>query len=101
VNILSTLYNYVKKVELDAGLFGIKDSNDVYEYSFPSTNEIYTGIQLYNNYRTKTGDSACAFLFKRSFLNNNNLYFTSGIPYLEDGEFLARTLCLANKCSYN
>ncbi len=64
----------------------------------------YSGIQAYYLARGdgKTDpDRMWAILFKTDFLNSHNLRFLPDVPYLEDGEMIARILCLANRCIFD
>lgn len=64
----------------------------------------YKGTQAYHFARGdgKTDpDRMWAILFNREFLNKNNLRFLQDVPYLEDGEFIARILCLAECCTFD
>ncbi len=45
-------------------------------------------------------DRIYGVLFISEFINKNKLRFLSGVPYLEDGEFNTRILCLAEKCVF-
>lgn len=45
-------------------------------------------------------DRSCSIMFDRSFLIKNDLLFLSNVPYLEDGEFITRVLCLAERCGF-
>ncbi len=38
--------------------------------------------------------------FNASFLKANGLVYLPGIPYLEDGEFMTRVICLANRVTF-
>lgn len=63
----------------------------------------YTGIEAYSISRgdgETDADRINAVLFKRDFLNRNNLRFLPDVPYLEDGEFMVRILCVAHKCYF-
>jgi hypothetical protein len=42
-----------------------------------------------------------AVLFAAKFMNDNKLRFLPDVPYLEDGEFIARILCLAERCIFH
>jgi glycosyltransferase involved in cell wall biosynthesis len=46
-------------------------------------------------------DRIWGILFNTSFLNKNNLRFLPEVPFLEDGEFIARILALAEKCVFD
>lgn len=45
-------------------------------------------------------DRSWSILFDRCFLKNYNLLFLSNVPYLEDGEFIMRVLCIADRCGF-
>lgn len=64
---------------------------------------ILTGIEAYHQShgaRKVDPDRSWAILFNKEFLNRNRLRYLPGVPYLEDGEFVARTMCLAAKVSF-
>jgi glycosyltransferase involved in cell wall biosynthesis len=68
------------------------------------SNGIYSGIETYHLARGDGGtdpDRMWAVLFERHFLNANKLRFLPNVPYLEDGEFIARILCLAERCIFD
>jgi glycosyltransferase involved in cell wall biosynthesis len=68
------------------------------------TSQIYTGTEAYFLARGdgKTDpDRMCAVLFKTEFITNKNLRYLPDVPYLEDGEFIARILCLAERCIFD
>jgi len=46
-------------------------------------------------------DRMWGVLFENEFINNNNLRYLPEVPYLEDGEFIARILCLAERCIFD
>lgn len=46
-------------------------------------------------------DRIWAVLFSREFIEKNNLRFLPNVPFLEDGELIARTLCLADRCIFD
>jgi len=63
-------------------------------------NQLFSGIEGYYNSRKKVTidpDRAWAILFERAFVNNSNIRYIPGVPYLEDGEFLARILCVVER----
>ena len=80
------------------------DNSVKMEMNFPSfKNKAYTGIEAYYNSRiniTVDPDRTVAILFKRDFINEAGLRYISEIPYLEDGEFIARILCMAERCIF-
>jgi glycosyltransferase involved in cell wall biosynthesis len=65
------------------------------------TSKIYPGIEAYFVARDVGGnvpDRMTGVLFKRDFINEHDLRYLPDVPYLEDGEFIARILCLAERC---
>ena len=46
-------------------------------------------------------DRMWAALFDREFMNSNSLLFLPDVPFLEDGELIARVLCLADRCIFD
>lgn len=66
-------------------------------------NKLYSGIEAYyiNRIDGDTDpDRMVAVLLEASFLKEHNLQYLSDVPYLEDGEFIARILCLAERCIF-
>lgn len=69
-----------------------------------NTTKIYSGIVAYFLARGDgrvDPDRMWAILFKKEFLNQNRLHFLPDVPYLEDGELIARILCLAERCIFD
>jgi glycosyltransferase involved in cell wall biosynthesis len=66
-------------------------------------NNVYKGVEAYFNARvanTLDPDRTWAVLFERAFFNNNNIRYIANVPYLEDGELIARVCCLADRCIF-
>ena len=66
--------------------------------------KVYPGIKAYHISRgdgNTDPDRSVAILYKRDFMNKSNIHYIANIPYLEDGEFLARVMCLAERCIFN
>lgn len=66
-----------------------------------SNRKIYSGIEAYFVSRGNgiaDPDRMVGVLFETEFLNHNFLRYLPDVPYLEDGEFLARILCMAERC---
>ena len=64
---------------------------------------VYNGMDAYHHSRTKDTldpDRIWAILFDRDFINKKACRFISNVPYLEDGEFISRVLCLAESCVF-
>ena len=81
-------------IDLDENLIG-ETTYDRHE------GKILTGIEAYylSHVKGQIGaDLAVGIIFESNFLNNNSLYFLQNVPFLEDGEFLARAHCLASRC---
>ena len=65
---------------------------------------IYTGTEAYYVSRgdgSTDPDRMWSILFETQFLNTNNLRYLPDVPYLEDGEFVARILCLSERCFFS
>jgi glycosyltransferase involved in cell wall biosynthesis len=72
-------------------------------YNEAEAGKSYAGIEAYHVSRGdgKTDpDRAWAVLVKTSLIRKFALYYAPKIPYLEDGEFMARTLCVAERCEF-
>lgn len=46
-------------------------------------------------------DRIWAVLFETDFIKQNKLLYLADVPYLEDGELIARILCLAKRCIFD
>jgi hypothetical protein len=67
------------------------------------TSENFSGIDAYYISRSDgrtDPDRMCAVLFDSEFINSNNLHYLPDVPFLEDGELIARILCLAERCIF-
>ncbi len=66
-------------------------------------NQVLTGPDAYfysrGDGRTDP-DRMWAVLFNRDLINKYNLRYLSDVPFLEDGEFIARILCLTERCVF-
>lgn len=66
--------------------------------------KIYNGIEAYYLARGDgrfDADRMWGILFDRDFFNLNNLRYLPDVPYLEDGEFIDRILCLTEHCIFD
>ncbi len=64
----------------------------------------YPGLIAYGLSRgdgTSDPDRSWGILYEKEFLNKFQLRYTAKIPVLEDGEFIARVLCLAERCVFS
>ena len=107
-NTLKEKLDIMDTYDLDMGLTGYiilnSEENEEYRYDpiYPDHNNILNGLE-YNN-RNLRGRSeirdphkSWAIFFDRGFINSNSLRYLPGVPYLEDGELLARVTCLAGR----
>ncbi len=79
-----------------------KKMHEVSYKDLPS--KIYPGIKAYFEVRRNghiVPDRILGILFDRDFINMNNLRYLPNVPYLEDGELIARILCLAECCIFD
>jgi glycosyltransferase involved in cell wall biosynthesis len=86
--------------------FTVLDSDDhVKEKVFNTENKmkVIAGHEAYflarGNGHTDP-DRLWAVLLDRQFIVNNNFLFLQNVPYLEDGELIARILCFAERCVF-
>jgi glycosyltransferase involved in cell wall biosynthesis len=66
--------------------------------------KIFIGTQAYFFARgdgTVDPDRSVGILYERAFINENNLGYIKDVPYLEDGEFIVRVLCLSERCIFS
>ena len=67
--------------------------------------KLIDGPSLYFAVRGNTiidPDRSVAILYKRKLIIENNLFYLKDVPYLEDGEFITRVLCMTERGSiYN
>ena len=107
-NVLKERLDLMDKNELEIGSAGYiildQDMNEEYRYDPPfDSNKVISGIDFYRLKNGKSGVHAIdphrsvSFFLNTSFLNTNNIRYLTGVPYLEDGELMARILCLANR----
>jgi glycosyltransferase involved in cell wall biosynthesis len=86
--------------------YTVSDENGIVRrkvYNTDHVGNIYKGMTAYylarGDGRTDP-DRMWAILFKRSFLGKHNLNYLPDVPFLEDGELIARILCLAERCIF-
>ena len=66
--------------------------------------KIFSGIETYKITRVKKEkdpDRSVGIIFCNTFLKKNNLLFFDNMPYLEDGHFSGKVLCMAIRCSFD
>lgn len=72
-------------------------------FNIENSKEIFLGMETYHLARgdgRTDPDRTWAVLFETDFLNINKLRYLPNVPYLEDGEFIARILCQAERCIF-
>ncbi len=65
---------------------------------------VRTGPEAYYAFRGKSvrdPDRSVAILFHRAFLQRYHIHYPSGVPYLEDGLFLAKSFAVAERCGFD
>jgi glycosyltransferase involved in cell wall biosynthesis len=65
--------------------------------------KVFTGVETYTLSRgdgQTDPDRSVGVLYDREFIIKHNLMYVANVPYLEDGEFLARVLCIAQRCVF-
>jgi glycosyltransferase involved in cell wall biosynthesis len=100
-NSLGFLTDFVSQNDLDIGLFSLRlEGEENQKKKEVNAENIVSGIELYRHYRAKSVDSSCVMLIKLVLLKDHNIKYMVGIPFLEDGEFIARVMCVAERCSF-
>ena len=113
-NCLGSLLHYAEKDNYEVVYFGMTavemdGSTKAVEY-IEGLEVAMNGIKLYyeirksgsyknNKGKTLDPDRSWAVLFQKRILIDNNLYYLPKVAYLEDGEFIARVLCLTKRGS--
>lgn len=111
-NVLKERLEIMDYHSLDVGLTGYTILNESFEeeYRFDpmhETKRIHSGIEILNSYRKDKPEiverdphRSWAVFYRTSFLNTNKLRYLADVPYLEDGELMARIMCLAEKVTF-
>jgi glycosyltransferase involved in cell wall biosynthesis len=109
-NVLNNKLGIMDKFDLDIGFCGYTILNDAlnveycYDPLFNAIN-VLSGIEYEYAYERSQSEirephRSWAIFLKSRFLNLNNLRYLVGVPYLEDGEFMARVTCLAKRARF-
>ena len=97
-NTIKDIIGIAEENDLDILEFGARgvdiNDNKVFELAINNGSKIVTGIEYYNSF--KYMNSACNKLYKRAFIEKNNLRFIEKI-YSEDFEFNTRALYYCNR----
>lgn len=65
--------------------------------------KIFSGTETYlltRGQKLRTPDRSCGILYNRQLIQDYSLEYTADIPYLEDGHFVGKVLCLARRCAF-
>ncbi|MBS7786440.1 glycosyltransferase [Flavobacterium sp. CYK-55] len=68
------------------------------------TDKIYPGVEAYfraRDYDVRDPDRSWAMLYKRSLLTQFSIDYPKGVPYLEDGLFLAKVFAVAERVGFD
>lgn len=106
-HVLNSRLDLMEQNDLDVGYCTLtvldEDLKDVFRYDPEyDPNNIQSGIDYEikherGNSEVRDANRSVAIFFKKSFLDKHQLRYIEGIVYLEDGEFMARVNCLANR----
>lgn len=65
---------------------------------------VFSGLDTYyitRGKKEKDPDRSVGILYRKVFLLNNDLLLLTDMPYLEDGHFVGKVLCLAVRCAFD
>jgi glycosyltransferase involved in cell wall biosynthesis len=106
-NVLASRLEFMELKGLEMGICGyaVLDEyyNEVYRFSINyESDRNYSGIEYFNRYEKENSSildphRSWAIFFQLAFLNRNSFRYTIGTPFLEDGEFMAKTICKASR----
>lgn len=107
-NTLSPFLQKVYKEELEVLYMGFEewglDGEQSGKIDYKELNQkTLSGVEAYIATRNNggvTSDRSVSILFNREFLLTNNLEYTKGIPFIEDGHFVGKVLSLAPRCGF-
>jgi glycosyltransferase involved in cell wall biosynthesis len=109
-NILKERLRMIKEGNLDVAYNGHVVVNEkleeIYRFDpFFDKYRIVTGIDFINEYfkgkkEIRIPHSSVGIFYKTSFINAHRLRYVEGIPYLEDGELMAKITCLAGRVMF-
>jgi glycosyltransferase involved in cell wall biosynthesis len=110
-NVFKERLDIMDRHDLEVGLSGyiILDEAMQEEYRYDPTfdsDEVVTGIDLIYRLREDDQDDyerdphrSVSFFFNSEFLRSNDLRYLTDVPFLEDGELMARIMCLASRAT--
>jgi glycosyltransferase involved in cell wall biosynthesis len=110
--ILKERLDLMDRYQLDVGLTGYtilnEDLEEEYHYDpLHDTGNIMTGVSLLkrledlmNVKEERDPHRSVSMFFRSEFIHSHGLRYLENVPYLEDGELLARIMCLANRTTF-
>ena len=110
--VLKDRLEIMDQYKLDVGLMGYTILNgkmkEVYQYDPPHrTDQVMTGVDLlYKFWREADGTEerdphrSVSMFFRTAFMQTYELRYLVNVPYLEDGELMARIMCLADRVTF-
>ena len=109
-NCLNIKMEVIEKLDLDVAYTGyaiLDDSmKECYRYDLSLNDKaVVSGIDFFNKYekgrtQIKDPDRSWAVFFRLQYLNDRKLRYLEDVPYLEDGEFMTRVICIAEHVSF-
>lgn len=109
-NCLKRKLEIIENLDLDVAYTGYiifdENMNECYRYDLSiCDNEILSGIDFFNKYERgkveiQDPDRSWAIFFRSQYLHDRNLEFLENVPYLEDGEFMTRVNCVAERVCF-
>lgn len=111
-NVLKERLDIMDRHQLEVGLMGYTILNEageaVYYYDpLHDSDRVMAGVDLLNKFwqeHTETEERdphrSVSMFFRREFLNAYDLKYLVNVPYLEDGELMARIMCLAKRVTF-
>lgn len=108
-NTLQRVLDKADKMDCQVSFLGftvISECGQVIEQRFYEKlkDRLCRGIEAYPLSRSndrRDPDRIWAVLFRRDFFEHHKLRYLAGVPYLEDGELIARILCVADRCIFD
>lgn len=108
-NSLKEKLEIIEHFDLDIAYTGYiildKSLKESYIYDLKLNNEILSGCEYYCKYdrgrsEVRDSDRSWAIFLSAQFIRMNELRYLADVPYLEDGEFICRVNCLANRVTF-
>lgn len=107
---LRSKLNIMDQDELDIGITGYVILNEALEREYVydpkyDKSEVISGAEHFDTHQKGKSEirdphRSVAIFFQTDFLKSNDLKYLSDVPYLEDEELMARTMCVAKRVSF-